>query len=101
MRPSTFVGGGAGLTRTNQILSDIARPTGRTTTSNEMLSDMPLEMHVPSEEFSATEIDYNSTSNDNSGSRESQALQTPHLSQASIQAKGVAPNESTVTAGTS
>jgi hypothetical protein len=92
----------AGLTRMNQILSDIARrPTGCTTTSNEMLSDMPSEMHVSSEEFSVTEIDYNPTSNDISGSRESQALQTPCLSQASIQAKGVAPNKSTVTAGTS
>jgi hypothetical protein len=49
----------AGLMQTNQILSNIARPTGRTTTSNEMLSDMPLVTHVPSEEFSVTEIDYN------------------------------------------
>jgi hypothetical protein len=38
----------AGLTGMNQILSDIARPMGRTTTLNEMLSDMPLETHVPS-----------------------------------------------------
>jgi hypothetical protein len=74
----------AGLMQTNQILSDIARPTGCTTTLNEMLSDMPLERHVPSEEFSVTEIDYDPTSNDVSGSRESQALQTPCLSQASI-----------------
>jgi hypothetical protein len=74
----------AGLTQTNQILSDIARPTGRTTTSNEMLSDTPSEMHVPSEEFSVTEIDYDPTSNDVSGSRVSQASQTPCLSQASI-----------------
>jgi hypothetical protein len=90
----------AGLTQMNKILSDIARPMGHTTTLNEMLSDMPLEAHVPSEEFSVTEIDYDPTSNDVSGSGESQALQTPCLSQASIQAKGVAPNESTVTAGT-
>jgi hypothetical protein len=91
----------SGLTQMNQILSDIARPTGRTTTSNEMLSDTPLETHVPLEEFSFTEIDYDSTSNDVSGSGESQASQTPRLSLASIQAKGVAPNKSTVTASTS
>jgi hypothetical protein len=90
-----------GLTQKNQILSDIARPMGCTTTLNEMLSDTPSETHVPLEEFSVTEIDYNPTSNNISRSRESQALQTPRLSQASIQAKGVAPNESTVTAGTS
>ncbi len=70
----------AGLTQMNQSLSDIARPTGHTTTSNEMLSDMPLEMHVPLEEFSVTEIDYNPTSNEVSGSGDSQALQTPRLS---------------------
>ncbi len=91
----------AGLTQTNHIISDIARPTGLTTTSNEMLSDTLLEAHVPSEEFSVTEIDYNPTSDHVSGSRESQALQTPRLSQASIQAEGVAPNKSTVTAGPS
>jgi hypothetical protein len=66
-----------------------------------MLSDTPLETHVPLEEFSVKEIDYNPTSDDVSRSRESQASQTPCLSQASIQAKGVAPNKSTVTAGTS
>jgi hypothetical protein len=58
----------------NQILSDITRPTGHTTTSNEMLSNTPLETHVPLEEFSVTEIDYDPISNDVSGSRESQAL---------------------------
>ncbi len=78
-----------------------ARPMGHTTTLNEMLSDMPSETHVPLEEFSVTEIDYNPTSNKVSRSGESQALRTPRLSQASIQAKGVAPNKSTVTAGTS
>ncbi len=69
--------------------------------SNEMLSDTPLETHVPLEEFSVTEIDYDPTSDNVSGSGESQASQTPCLSQASIQAKGVALNKSTVTASTS
>jgi hypothetical protein len=85
----------------NQIHSDIARPTGRTTTSNEMLSYTPLETHVPSEEFSVTEIDYNSTFDNVSRSGESQALRTPCLSQSSIRAKGVASNKSTVSDGTS
>jgi hypothetical protein len=58
----------------NQILSDIAKPTGRTTTLNEMLSDTPLETHVPLEEFSVAEIDYDPTSNNVSRSGESQAL---------------------------
>jgi hypothetical protein len=64
----------AGLTQTNQILSDIARPTGHTTMLNEMLSDTPLETHVPLEEISVTEIDYDPTSNNVSRSGESQAL---------------------------
>ncbi len=89
------------LTQMNQILSHIARPTGCTTMSNEMFSDTPSETHVPLEEFSVTEIKYNPTSNDASGSGESQVLQTPRLSQASIQAERVAPNKSTVTAGAS
>ena len=91
----------AGLTRSTQILSDIAKSAGRTGTSNEMISDPPLETHAPLEEFPATAIDYNHTYDDVSGSGDSQASQTPHQSNASNQAEGVTPSESTLTAGTS
>jgi hypothetical protein len=91
----------AGLTQMTQILSDIARSVGRTATSNEMISDPPLEMHVLSEEFPVTEIDYNHTYDNVSGSGDSQASGTPHQSHASTQAEGVTPSESTLTAGTS
>jgi hypothetical protein len=91
----------AGLTRTTQILSDIARSAGRTATSNEMIFDPPLEMHAPSEEFLVTEIDYNHTYDEVIGSGDSQAWRTPHQSHASTQAKGVISSKSTLTAGTS
>jgi hypothetical protein len=63
-----------GLTRTTQILSDIARSAGCTATSNEMILDPPLETHTPLEEFLVTEIDYNHTYDNVSGSGDSQAL---------------------------
>jgi hypothetical protein len=64
----------AGLTQTTQILSNIVRSAGRTTTSNEMISDPPSEMHAPLEEFLVTEIDYNPTYDNVSRSGDSQAL---------------------------
>ena len=64
---------------------------------NETLSDTPSETRVPLEAFSVTEIDYDLTSDNISGSRESQALQTLCQSQASVQAEGVALNKSSVT----
>jgi hypothetical protein len=91
----------AGLTRSTQILSDIARSAGRTATSNEMISDPPLEMHAPLEEFLVTEIDYHHTYDDVSGSGDSQASQTPHQSHASTQAEEVTPSKSTLIASTS
>ena len=91
----------AGLTRSTQILSDIARSAGCTATSNMMISDPPLETHAPLEEFPVTEIDYNHTYDNVSGSGDSQASRTPHQSHASTQAEGVTPIKSTLTAGTS
>jgi hypothetical protein len=91
----------AGLMGSTQILSDIARSVGRTAMSNKMISDPPLETHVPSEEFPDTEIDYNHTHDDVSGSGDSQASRTPHQSNASNQAEGVTPSESRLSAGTS
>ena len=91
----------AGLTRSTQILSDIAKSAGCTGTSNEMILDPPLETHAPSEEFPVTEIDYNHAHDDVSGSGDSRASRTPHQSNDSNQAEGVTPSESTLTAGTS
>ena len=91
----------AGLMRSTQILSGIERSAGRTATSNEMISDPSLETHAPSEEFPVTEIGYNHTYDDVSGSGDSQASRTPHQSHASTQAEGVTPSKSTLTAGTS
>jgi len=48
-----------------------------------------------------TEIDYNPTYDDVSGSGDSQALRIPQQSNASTQAEGVTPSKSTLTAGIS
>ena len=72
----------AGLLQTTHFLSDIARSAGCTAMSNEMLFDPPLETHAPLQELLVTEIDYNPTYDDVSGSEDTQALQTPHQSHA-------------------
>ena len=66
-----------------------------------MVLDPPLETHAPSEEFPVTEIDYNHTYDNVSGSGDSQASRTPHQPNASNQAEGVTPSKLTLNAGTS
>jgi hypothetical protein len=88
----------AGLSCTDQILSEFVQPTQSSTVQNEMLSDMP----IPSDVFSISTIDYDiMTDNETSTARESQASRTPCRSRASTQAEGGLQIESTVTAGTS
>ena len=88
----------AGLSCTDQILSEFVQPMQSSTVQNEMLSEMP----VPSDRFSISTIDYDvMTDDETSTARESQALRTPHWSRASTQAEGDLQIKSTVTAGTS
>ena len=88
----------AGLSHTDQILSEFVQPMQSSTVQNEMLSEMP----VPLDGFSIFTIVYNiMTDDETSTAGESQASRTPCLSQASTQAEGALQIKSTVTAGTS
>jgi hypothetical protein len=88
----------AGLSCTDQILSEFVQPTQSSTVQNEMLSETPVLL----DGFSISTIDYDvMTDDETSTAGESQVLRTPRRSQASTQAEGALQIESTVTAGTS